>query len=269
MVTLPRSLLAVIIAGLALSVGAGEPPPVASLLAPLQAVRANDLAGWFTQAPAAKRAEAAKAWQDAVAKPDPEADAKLDQGLALLTNPQAAELLAVLGAAQLKQVNMQELGLVLSANGSALIDAVAGADAVLGQSLRLLLSDVAAWLPTAGLDDPAKLRAAMAALSGAVQALRIASAAELRALALDDVFRRLGPALAGLKQALAVYDVHADRFLDSLLLTEIGGAGDQRSVRLTFTAFARQHALPLKLRLVDGAWEIDPGVAGAPVPVAP
>lgn len=118
----------------------------------------------------------------------------------------------------------------------------------------------AAWAKTAPLADEARAAAALPHVQAFANAIRATpNGADARA-----VLVAWGGALPRLKQALAVYGLDADAAFASAR-TEAAPAAADGTVVVTvrFTAFGAEQVLPLKMKLVDGGWEI---AADSPAP---
>jgi hypothetical protein len=128
--------------------------------------------------------------------------------------------------------------------------------AAYGQAIQGLSAAAAAWIPEADLASEEKLRTAAGHVVAAVKALKITTAAELRALPLNDLLGRLGPAVGELKAAATAYGVDADAFLASLKVTSVDKGAD-KALTIAFTAFDTPVSLPLDLeRNPAGGWTI-------------
>jgi hypothetical protein len=268
------------IAALSLAVAAaGEtpavtPPAVASAQAAapdamlkrvVAALRANDLLGLYKAMPTSQRAELEQAWTAQASTPDPQGDAQLNLSLAMVNAPNAVDLLMSqlepeLAALDPKELvaGLQGIGGFLALAGSQPKDPGAGAS-VDYAALQGFLADLAAWIPGAGLNDKVKARQALEHVIAGAKALGLKNAAELRALKLEELFARLGPAVKELKLALATYALNADALLDSITVAKIEGEGDQRTLSIAFITFGHPHTVPVKMVKKDGAWAVAEG----------
>ncbi len=119
----------------------------------------------------------------------------------------------------------------------------------------------ATWAATAPLTDEQRAAAAQPHLQAFAVAVRAATAAKPDAPSAVDPSRTLLAAwsagLPRLKQALAVYGLDADAaFASAKVVAEPANADGTITVVVRFTAFAAEQTLPLKLKLVDGGWEV-------------
>lgn len=224
---------------------------------PIKALRNNDYASLFKLAPADKQAEAHAKWKEAGAQATPDQKAQFNQFLSTMLAPNAVDGLMALAEPQLSQVNPQELvGYVQMFGGMmAMQMSQDPKTAEMGKQMQQLVADVAAWIPTAGIEDPKKLRAALTSVAAGVQALGVKTADEFYALSFDDMLGRVGGAVKEVKEALKVYDLQADKMLDSMKLTDVQGSGDQRTGTLKATAFGHEYSFPVTLIQKDGVWQ--------------
>ncbi len=184
--------------------------PEGTFLGPVQALRNNDILGIFNLMDADKQAEAKKAWSEEAAKPNPAKDAELDQNLSMLVTPNAVDTMMMAIEPKLKEFNAQQISMGLMMMGGMLAMNMAKdpEQAQAAQELQSLITDICGWLPSAGLEDPAKARKALEFVVAGAKSLNVTTAAELRALSLDEVLKRCGGLFAEVKHALAVYDLN-------------------------------------------------------------
>lgn len=230
--------------------------PEAQIQVPIQALRNNDLAALFSQIPPAQQAEAAANWNKVGSMVKPEDKAQLDQFFSTLLAPNAVDMLMAMAEPQLKQVKPQELvGYAQMFGGMAAMQLTQDPKtADLGKNLQQLVADVAAWIPKAGIEDPAKLRAALTSVVAATKALGVKNSTEFYALEFNELLKRGGNALKEVKSALKVYDLQADAFLESVKLVDVQGTGDKRTATATITAFGHPYKLPVTMVLKNGIW---------------
>ena len=123
-------------------------------------------------------------------------------------------------------------------------------------------SALATWLPTSGLNDPAKAHQAATALASAVGKLGVTSIIELEKLELPQLLDRIALALPELKRVLSIYGLEIDHALDSVKLATsdlpahaVDGA-NTKLVTITVTAFDDTYSLPIKLVEHAGRWQV-------------
>jgi hypothetical protein len=121
------------------------------------------------------------------------------------------------------------------------------------------LKDLAAWVPNAGLTDQGKAGKAIDHLLTALSHSGLTSAADVRALSLPDLLGKLGPALPALKEALALYDVQVDAFLDSFTCKVIDANLEQANIALGFQSLGKPRTIQLRVVNRNHAWQLAPG----------
>lgn len=237
--------------------------PEASVNQVVAALRDNDFLGFFKSLPAEEQAKAEKGWKEG--QQDPAKRAEFDEFLGKLLAPDAVDQMMAnaepgLAGADLVQ---QSQSLKMMAGFLPMMAQMPGPDGKprnptpeLTQAVQMgqtLLNDVADWLPTSGLNDPAKLREALTHLVDGAKALGVKNSEELRALELTEFLTRLSPLVKEAKAAFNVYGLDADKFLASVTATSTG-AGGERTMNLGFTAFGRPYSVPVKMTKKDGKW---------------
>lgn len=123
-------------------------------------------------------------------------------------------------------------------------------------------SALATWLPTSGLNDPAKAHLAATALASAIGKLGVTSMNELEKLELPQLLDRVALALPELKRVLSIYGLEIDHALDSVTLATsdlpahaVDGA-NTKLVTITVTAFDDTYSLPIKFVEHAGRWQV-------------
>jgi hypothetical protein len=230
-----------------------------------QALRRNDLAGAFELLAKPDRSRLVHQWQRQVGRPDAYTDVQIDTVLRLAQNPTAADQVVAMSQPYLAMIDVPAMtkaitditGLLAMAADTKPPGSSGGLDHA---GLRGWLVDLAKWIPTAGLTDQAKVKLAAGHLVKAISASGLKSAAELRAMALPDLLARLGPALPAFKDALAVYDVKIDSFLDSFT-AKLGddATPEQATLALGFNSLGKNRTITLKLVQKDGTWQLPEG----------
>lgn len=233
--------------------------PEAQVQVPIKALRNNDILAVFKLAPADQQAEAKANWQKARTEASPEDKAKITEFFNTMLAPNAVDELMAIAEPQLAQINSQELvGYVQMFGGMAAMQmAQDPKTAEAGKMLQQLVGDVAAWVPKAGFEDPAKLRTALTSVVAATKALGVKTSDELLALDLEQLLTRSGPAIKELKAALRAYDLQTDAVLDSFKLSNVQGSDDKRTATAQVTLFGHSYSVPVNLVLKDGVWQIE------------
>jgi len=228
-------------------------------------LRHNDLSAAFALLTTADQRRIGLQWQRQMARPDAYADVQIDTVLRLAQNSSAVDQVMAMAQPYLAHINVPAMtkgindiaGLLAMAADTKQPGSSGGLDHA---GLRDWLIDLAKWVPTAGLADQAKARLAAGHLIKAITASGLKSAAELRVMPLPDLLTRLGPALPAFKDALAVYDLDVDRFLDSCT-AKLGDelTPEQATLLLGFNSLGKQRTISLKLVQKGGAWQLPEG----------
>jgi hypothetical protein len=244
--------------------------PESAIMPAVKAIHDNDFKALFASFSAADQAKAEADWKKAQADPNAaKNDAQVDQFLGQMLDPAAVDNLMAQAEPQLKTMDLAKaqqglmalsgmLPLMMSQNGKPMT----ADDQKSMAMVQSLLNDIAAWIPKSGVNDPAKLRTALEHVVAGVKALGVKDGKELRALSLDDLLGRLGPALKEVKAGFASYDLQADKLLESIKPTSTGD-GDNRVLNVAFNAFGRDYTVPLKVQKVDGKWVLAKDAAPA------
>lgn len=255
---------------------AGEPPPAPTAPLPaevavegwIKALRAGDLAALYRQLPEAQRTRAEAQWKAQVAAFGARGEQQADQMIAMLNSPQAIDGVMIAIAPTLVQIDVGKVATQIK-EIAGFIGAASTQPPVDGQGLDLgmvkeWLLDVAAWLPTSGLNDAAKARQLSERLVNAFRATGIRGSHELKQLTIGDLLVRLAPSLPELKAGLAAYDLQLDALLASLTVAKApagkdGGAPDTSRLIIGYTAFGKPRSASLTLVHKDGAWQFGEG----------
>jgi RNA polymerase sigma factor (sigma-70 family) len=130
-------------------------------------------------------------------------------------------------------------------------------------TLQGWFDSLATWLPSSGLNDPAKAQKAAEGLAAALGKLGATSLTDLGKLELPQFLDRVAMAMPELKRVLAVYGLELDQALDSVQVASremppeaVRPGVNARLVTVTFNAFGGTHVLPLKLVEHDGRWQV-------------
>lgn len=229
-----------------------------------KALKRNELSAAFALFTPADQAAIANLWRRQMARPDAYADAQIDTVLRLARNAAAADQLLAMCQPYLAQIDVAKLtkGITDIAGflGTAAESQRAGANGGLDYAgLRTWLLDLAAWLPSAGLTDQVKAKAAAGHLVRALVASGLTSAAEVRTMPLHELLTRLDPAMPALKDALLVYDVQVDALLGSFTATLADAGPEQATIALGFLSLGKPRTITLKLVQKNGAWQLASG----------
>ncbi|MBA2479357.1 MAG: hypothetical protein H0V44_01745 [Planctomycetes bacterium] len=246
--------------------------PEAAVLLPVQVLRKNDFKAFFASLPAEDQAKAQAQWKEAQVNPKAKDTKQFNDTMTMLLAPDAVDQLMAQAEPKLQEMDPQQMsqGLMMISGllpmliqQSQMQNQKAGAkpmDADMQKSIAMiqsLMNDASQWVLTSGINDPNKLRTAIEHVVAGAKALKVADAAEMQALQLTEFLDRLGPMVQEVKQALAVYDLQVDPFLDSFT-AKSAGEGDKRVLTVGFTAFGNPYEMPVKVENKGGTWSVSP-----------
>jgi len=233
--------------------------PESAIAVPAQAIKSNDLVGLFKALLPADQEKAKAEWQKARSQMSPSDKAEFNEFLNKMLATDAVDRIVSEMEPNLKDMNPAEMAAGVQMFGGMMAMQLAQNPQTKDQGalLQQLVMDVAAWLPTSGIEQPAKLRESATHFVNSIKALGVSNADELIALDLETLLTRSGDATKEMKKALTVYGLNPDAFLGSLALTNIAGTGDTRTATLSFTAFGKPYQMPADLKLKDGFWTFD------------
>lgn len=275
------SLLAVFALGSATTVSAAvvdATQPESAILLPAQVLRGNDFKAFFQTLPADDRAKAENDWKESQAKSKsgkPQDLTQVNALLAKLLAPDAVEALFKEAEPKLAEIKPEELAQQLQM-GAAFVPMMFSQPQpgqtpeqtknkqLLGQMLAGIMTDASGWVPTAGLNDPKKLRSAIEHLVAGAKSLGVKNVEELQALPFEEFLGRVGPLVKEAKAAAGVYDVQMDAFLDSVKAVPsaaapaAGAAPEDKALSVTFAVFGKPYTIPVLVTKKDGHWVISP-----------
>lgn len=232
--------------------------PEAAVLAPVQAIGGNDLAGVLahTVAPATHE-QMARQWKQSLADLDPKMRGTIDKGIRSVldtetTNTMRGVVIGYLSRIEPARMADQARQAVATVGGMSLISG-SGLDPQLLVEANALIGDAATWMEAAGLDDRNKAGRAYDAVVKGFRQTGITSVADVEHLDLDHFLARLAPVVAAGKEALALYGLDLDAVCKSFSV-EPKGEGDQRSLAVSFDLWGKRRTLEVPTMEVDGRW---------------
>ncbi len=239
--------------------------PESAVTVPVTALKTNDFVSLFKALPAADQAKAKAEWDNSRRNMSPSDKAQFSEQMDKFLAPNAVDVIVAEAEPNLADLNPAEMAAGVQMFGGMMAMQMAQDPKTKDQGalLQQLVMDVAGWLPTSGIEQPAKLRQSATHFVNGVKALGVSNADELIALELDELLTRGGKATAELKKSFDVYGLNVDGLLGSIALNNLVGTGDARSGLLTFTAFGNPYKLPVDLKKKDGYWVFDTDKAAA------
>jgi hypothetical protein len=116
------------------------------------------------------------------------------------------------------------------------------------------MNGLGAWAMKTDFSDPALLRQSLTALAEGLRATGIKTLDDARALTFDELLVRIGQAMGGFKQALAVYGFSLDEMADSVKTELVSENGDSARVKVSYALFGAPMSFESDMERVDGQW---------------
>lgn len=239
--------------------------PESAVTVPVTALKTNDFVSLFKALPAEDQAKAKAEWDTNRKNMSPSDKAQFNEQMDKFLAPDAVDVIVAEAEPNLADLNPAEMAAGVQMFGGMMAMQMAQDPKTKDQGalLQQLVMDISGWLPSSGIEQPAKLREATTHFINGVKALGVSNADELIALELEELLTRGGKATAELKKSFGVYGLNVDGLLGSIALSNLAGSGDARTGLLTFTAFGNPYKLPVDLKKKDGYWTFDTDKAAA------
>lgn len=116
------------------------------------------------------------------------------------------------------------------------------------------MNGLSGWLSKTDFADPALLRAALTALAEGLRATGITQLDDIKALSFDEMLMKAGPALGGVKNALAAYGFSLDAIADSVKSEVLSESGDVAKIKVSYALFGAPLSFESEMQKVDGRW---------------
>ena len=250
--------------------------PESAILLPAKVLRGNDFKAFFQTLPSEDRTKAENDWKETQAKAKsgtPKDLSQVNEMLAKLLAPDAVEAMFKETEPKLADIKPDEIAQQMQM-GAAFIPMMFSQPSpgqtpeqtknkqMLGAMLSGIMTDASTWVPTAGLNDPKKLRSAIEHLVAGAKSLGVKNIEELQALPFEEFLGRVGPLVKEAKAAAGVYDVQVDAFLDSIkavpAAAPAAAAPEDKSLTMTCTIFGKPYSIPVLVTKKDGHWVVSP-----------
>lgn len=250
--------------------------PESAILLPAKVLRGNDFKAFFKTLPAEDRAKAENDWKETQVKAKsgkPMDLTQVNETLAKLLDPNAVDMMFKEIEPKLAEIKPEEIAQQMQM-GAAFIPMMFSQPSpgqtpeqtknkqMLGAMLSGIMTDASTWVPTAGLNDPLKLRRALEHLVDGAKSLGVKNIEELQALPFEEFLGRVGPLVKKAKAAAGVYDIQIDAFLDSIKAVPAAAPAavspDDKSLTMTCTIFGKPYSIPVLVTKKDGHWIVSP-----------
>jgi hypothetical protein len=116
------------------------------------------------------------------------------------------------------------------------------------------MNGLSGWLGKTDFADPALMRTALTALAEGLRATGITKLDDIKALSFDEMLVKAGPAVGGVKNALAAYGFSLDAIADSVKTEVVSETGDVAKLKVTYALFDSPLSFESEMKKVDGKW---------------
>lgn len=117
-----------------------------------------------------------------------------------------------------------------------------------------VLGALAGWISTTDWSNEAKAKQAIAVVVDTARKLDLGTLDEVRALSFEEAMPKFSTAMAGTKQALAVYGFDINKMLDTVSAETVSENGDQAKVKYSYTLLGQPISGTVNLVRRDGRW---------------
>lgn len=222
------------------------------------ALRNNNIKGFLQLTmPEAKYADMRDQWAQRKQEPiEPEEKEEYEAVMDRLTRDGAEEELMAEIKPQLDQIRPQMamyVGMFQGIAQSAIAQSEDMTDTQREQA-QSALTAVAGWAERTDLASPELAEQAISVVCDTARDIDLPTLEEVRALDFDEMLDKAGVMVAGLKDALAVYDLKVNDLLDSVEAETVSQDDDTATVRTSFQFLDTEQTVDGELVRVDGRW---------------
>ncbi len=229
-----------------------------TLSAQVSAFRANDLKALLAAALPPAQLDKLRAEWDAERQQPLSEEERLEfaENWGKLTAPDGIDRIMAEVEPQLAQMKPQMAGLIAMGQGVATMTIAQSTELTEEQKAQAtqFMNGLGAWASKTDFTDPALLRQSLTALAEGLRATGIKTLDDARALSFDELLVRVGQAMGGFKQALAVYGFSLDEMADSVKTELVSENGNSARVRVSYALFGTPLSFESDMERVDGRW---------------
>lgn len=223
-----------------------------------QALKHNDLGALLRiSLPDDKYAEVKAQWEAKKREPISEEDrAEYARMMETLTQDDAVNKLMVQIEPQLEQMRAQMpmfIGMFQGIAQSAITQSEEMTEEQRQQAQKAITA-VAAWAQRTDLASAERARDAVTIAVDTANEVDLPTLDGVRALSYEEMLKKAGIALAGIKDMLSVYDLHVDRTLDSVRAETVTERGDAATVRTSLDFLGTQQVYEGEYVKLDDRW---------------
>lgn len=229
-----------------------------TMSAQVSAFRANDLKSLLESAlPPAQLDKLRAEWDTERQQPLSEEERlEFAENWGKLTAPDGIDRIMAEVEPQLAKLKPQIAGLIGMGQGAATVMIAQSTELTADQKAQAtqFMNGLSAWAMKTDFADPALLRQSLTALGEGLRATGIQTLDEARALSFDELLVRIGQAMGGFKQALAVYGFSLDEMADSIKTELVSENGNSARVKVSYALFGTPMSFESDMERVDGRW---------------
>ena len=226
--------------------------------AQIKAFRSNDLKALLEAAlPAAEIERMRSEWDKNRAEPITEEDrAEFADSWGKITAADGVDKIMAEMEPQLAQLKPQLAGMIAMGQGMATMTIAESTDLTDAQKAQAtaFMNGLSGWLGKTDFADPALMRKSLTALADGLRATGITKLDDIKALSFDELLAKFGPAVGGVKNALAAYGFSLDAIADSVKTEIVSEAGDTAKLKVSYALFDAPMSFESEMQKVDGKW---------------
>lgn len=226
--------------------------------AQVKAFRNNDLKGMMSALLPASELERIRAdWEKNRAEEITEQErAEFAESWGKITAADGVDKIMAEVEPQLAQLKPQMAGMVAMFQGMATMSIQQNAELTDPQKAQAtaFMNGIGGWAAKTDFSDAALMRKSLTALADGLRATGVTQLDDIKAMSFDQLLEKAGPAIGGVKNALAVYGFSLDQIADSVKTELVSEAGDSAKVKVTYTLFDAPQSFESELQKVDGKW---------------
>ena len=173
-----------------------------------------------------------------------------------ITAPDGVDKIMAEVEPKLAEVKPQLAGMIAMGQGMATMSIAQSTELTEPQKAQAtaFLNGLGGWLGKTDFADPALMRKSLTALADGLRATGITKLDDIKALSFDELLAKFGPAVGGVKNALAAYGFSLDAIADSVKTEIVSEAGDTAKLKVSYALFDAPMSFESEMQKVDGKW---------------
>lgn len=230
----------------------------AAMDAQIKAFRSNDLKALLEAAlPAAEIERMRSEWDKNRAEPITDDDrAEFADSWGKITAADGVDKIMAEMEPQLAAMKPQLAGMIAMGQGMATMTIAESTDLTDAQKAQAtaFMNGLSGWLTKTDFADAALMRKSLTALADGLRATGITKLDDIKALSFDEMLAKFGPAVGGIKNALAAYGFSLDAIADSVKTEVVSETGDSAKLKVSYALFDAPMSFESEMQKVDGKW---------------